>query len=560
MSKPSSGTSPWIRSIIAAGWLVAGFLLAWVLLLDPWDWHSLDQHLTHGAGPPIAMEDAATGQLWTCGMHPQVVQEEPGQCPICHMNLTPLELEVGHGGVHDGHVHPEREPEAAMSVDEIWTCPMHPHIAEHGPGSCPICGMDLVAKKLPAVEGAASAAPGERTILFYRHPMDPTISSPVAAKDSMGMDYVPVYAEKERSRSTTVRIDPVVVQNMNVRTAVVERRDLRHPIRTVGYLEYDQERMVSVTTKYSGWVEKVYVNQVGEPVKKGQPLFEIYSPELVQTQQELLSALEFARRMTVASSETHRRAEGLVEAARTRLRYWDIDPEQIAKLEDEGVVFRTLTVTAPASGLVMKRAPGLEGMGVKPGMETFHIADLSSLWLTVEVFEDQVAWVREGTPVEVRFTYFPGETFRSAVRFIEPEFSEVTRTLRVKIAVPNRDRRLRAGMYATVILEPQAVAAALTVPAEAVLRTGQRSVAIVALDEQGFSPRELVLGYQGEGFVEVLEGLREGERVVTSAQFLLDSEASLREAIQKMIRRETVPEAAPSGVAEQAHAHGPGGS
>ena len=440
---------------------------------------------------------------------------------------------------------PDRAVEAAPAAGEegLWSCGMHPHVLEHGPGPCPICGMPMVPVGSPETAQAVAPVPiGERQILFYRNPMDPTITSPVPAQDEMGMDYRPVYADEAEAAvgaGTTVTIDPAVVQNMNVMSVVAQRRDLRHDIRTVGYLEYDQERMVTVTTKYSGWVERVYVNYIGEPVRKGQPLFEIYSPELVQTEQELLSAIEYASAFTGAD-DARRRAEALVDAARTRLSYWDISAEQIARLEETGEIFRTLDVVAPAGGLVMKRMPGLEGMAVKPGLEAYHIADLSSLWLSVEVFEDQVAWIHTGTPADVSFTYFPGETFRGTVRFIEPEFSEKTRTLRVKLEMPNPAGRLRAGMFATVMFRPVASREALSVPSLAVLRTGQRNVVVIDLGEGRFAPREITLGHQGSGWVEVVEGLAEGERVVTSSQFLIDSEASLQEAIQKMLaqRRE----------------------
>lgn len=463
---------------------------------------------------------------------------------------------------------------ASEEQTSLWTCSMHPHILEENPGRCPACGMTLVrvrgggtGERATKAAGTAGSG-GPREILFYRHPMDPTISSPVPAQDEMGMDYVPVYADEAQQAmgaGTIVSIDSRVVQNMNVQTALVERRDLTHQIRTVGYLEYDQERMVTVTTKYTGWVEKVYVNYVGEPVRKGQPLFEIYSPELVQTEQELLSAIEYAKKFTAISAtrsvdsanDARRRAEALVDAARTRLSYWDISPEQIVELEETGKIFRTLKVVAPSSGLVMKRMPGLEGMAVKPGMQAYHIANLGSLWLSVELFEDQLAWIGERAPAEVTFTYFPGETFRGTVRFIEPEFSEKTRTLRVKLEVPNPDRRLRAGMFATVVFQPIAAPEALAVPSLAVLRTGQRNVVVVDLGEGLFTPREVTLGHQGAVFVEVLEGLEEGDRVVTSAQFLIDSEANLQAAIQKMIAqrqqsRETG--AGPTGDGEGGHA------
>ncbi len=284
---------------------------------------------------------------------------------------------------------------------------------------------------------------------------------------------------------------------MNVQTAMVERRDLNQEIRTVGYLEYDQERMVTVTTKYSGWVEKVYVNYVGEPVTKGQPLFEIYSPELVQTEQELLSAIEYAGKFDASSTEAGRRASALVDSARERLRYWDISTDQIDNLENTGEVFRTLRVVAPASGLVMKRMAGLEGMAVRPGMEVYHIADLRSLWLSVEIFEHQMAKIDIGSVAEIELTYFPGEVFRGTVRYIEPEFSEATRTLQMKIEVPNADGRLRSGMFGTVRFQPTAAQQALVVPTQAILRTGQRNVVIVDLGGGSFEPREVSDGARG---------------------------------------------------------------
>jgi RND family efflux transporter MFP subunit len=340
-----------------------------------------------------------------------------------------------------------------------------------------------------------------------------------------------------RSAGPVVTIDPTTVQNMNVRTASVERRTVAREIRTVGYLEYDQQKMVSVTTKYSGFVEKVYVNYKGQPVGRGQPLFEIYSPELVQTERELLSSLEFARRMEGAPEEARRRAESLVAAARQRLSYWDITPEQVERLEETGEIHRTLTVTSPASGVVMMRKPGLEGMAAKPGMELFHIADLSSLWLSVEVFEDQLAWVREGSEADVTLSYFPGEHFTGRVRYIEPEVSEETRTVSLMLEVPNRSRKLKSGMYATVVFRPAAAEAAVAVPSQAVLRTGERNVVIVALGDGRFAPREVTLGASGEGYVQVLEGLSAGERIVTSSQFLIDSESNLKAAVQKMVKQ-----------------------
>jgi RND family efflux transporter MFP subunit len=437
---------------------------------------------------------------------------------------------------------PATEPAAATKPKQLWTCGMHPQVIEDHPGKCPICGMDLVPLDA-GTEGAGTVSTGsapasERKLLFYRNPMDPTITSPVPAKDSMGMDYVPVYADEVEAsarQGAPVRIDPAVVQNMNVVTAEVERGDLTREIRTVGFLDYDQQKMVSVTTRVPGFVEKVYVNYIGEPVRKGQPLFEIYSPELVQTQEELLSALAYAGRLGQAPPEARQRAQELVEAARRRLGYWDIGAAQIADIESSGAPRRTLTVTAPAGGVVMMRMNGLEGTAVKPGMELFHIADLSNLWLSVEVFEDQLPWLRIGSEADITLSYFPGEVFRGKVRFVEPEVDEKTRTVGLRLEVPNRDGRLRAGMYATVRFAPVVAHGVVTVPSLAILRTGERNLVVVALGEGRFAPRDVELGAEGERRVEVRSGLEPGERIVTSAQFLIDSESNLREAIQKLV-------------------------
>ena len=513
-----------VRAIL---WTLAGALVMLFLVVDPLGvspvdgWLGIERHADVGDGDGIRLRPggyAGTSghedELWTCGMHPQVLEEAPGQCPICGMNLVPLRQDDG-----EGHGH------------RLWTCPMHPEVLEGEPGSCPICGMDLVEVK-------EDVGHGEREILFYRNPMDPTITSPVPRKDNMGMDYVPVYADEAQSAATdgaVVTINPAVQQNMNVITERVTRRDISHRIRTVGYLDYDQEKMVSVTTKFPGFIEKTYVNYIGQPVRKGEPLFEIYAPELVQTEQELLSALRYATSLGAAPEETRQRAEALLEAARLRLSYWDVSDEQVRRLEETGEVFRTLQVTAPGGGVVMKRMPGLEGMAVRPGMELLHIADLSDLWLTVEIFEDQLPWLDVGSTATITMTYFPGETFHGRVRYIEPEVAQKTRTIQLTLEVPNRGSRLRVGMYATVVFEPVAAKDAIAVPSEAVLRTGERNVVIVALGDGRFAPREVRLGPQGEGFVQILEGLSDGEEIVTSAQFLIDSESNLREAIQKMI-------------------------
>jgi len=458
---------------------------------------------------------------------------------------TPAGAPLRHAlGLHEGAPAGAMEEAPGDAEQQYWTCGMHPQVIETSPGNCPICGMKLVPLRGGASAGKttgagpAGAGSKERRVLFYRNPMDPTVTSPVPMKDSMGMDYVPVYEEDGSAGSDEaglVRINPAVVQNMGVRTERVRRGDVKRRIRTVGYLDYDQEKMVTVTTKYPGFVEKVYINYIGQPVRAGEPLFEVYSPELVQTEQELLSALEFAEKMKDTPEEVSRRAAGLVDAARTRLSYWDITPEQVASLERSRKVFRTLTVTAPVGGVVMKRMNALEGMSVRPGMDVMHIANLSSLWLNVEVFDDQLAWLKEGSEASITLTYFPGESFKGKVRYVEPEVSEATRTIKLTLEVPNRDGRLVSGMYATVEFAPVVRANALVVPSQAVIRSGTRNIVVLALGDGRFLPKDVHLGPEGEGWVQVLDGIKDGDEVVTSSQFLIDSESSLREAVQKLV-------------------------
>lgn len=475
------------------GVALAVLAAAVVLFLDPLGWHGLDESLrgetAMTAAAPGAAEDAAP--LYTCPMHPQILQDAPGACPICGMDLVLAD---------DGHEHGADEilpdpvgdamDDAVQTV--LYTCPMHPDILQDEPGSCPICGMDLV----PVADGGGEPTPeGEAPI---------------------------------------VTIDPAVVQNMNVRVEEARRRDIERDLRAVGYLDVDPKRRVTVTTKYPGWVEKVYVHYPGEPVRRGQALFEIYAPELVQTQQELLSAVRYAESLADAPEDARRRAEALVQAVRTRLAYWDVDSAAVARVIETGEVIRRLVVRSPASGVVTERLDGLEGMAVQPGLEIFEIADLSSLWLTVELYENQVAWIEVGSEAEIQLSYFPGESFTGKVRYLEPELRAETRTLGVRVEVPNPDGRLRAGMYAEVRLDPPAVEDAVTVPSRAVLRTGTRNLVVVSLGEGRFQPREVLLGHEGEGYVQIVRGLEAGERVATSAQFLIDSESNLRAAIEQL--------------------------
>ncbi len=392
--------------------------------------------------------------------------------------------------------------------------------------------------------GSEAAAPGqekkkERKILYWRAPMDPNYISDKPGKSPMGMDLIPVYEDEEPTVSG-IRVDPNFLQNFAVRTAVVERGSIPMEIRTIGILTYNERDIASVNTKFEGWIEKAYVNYIGEPVKKGQVLFEIYSPDLVTTQQEYLAALDYVTRLESGGAEPEaiERAHSLLESARERLHYWDITDDQIDELRKTRKLRRTLKIISPVSGLVVSKMDrSLEGMKVTPGMNVYKIADLSTVWAEIEIYEYQLAHVYLGQHALITVDAFPGRRWSGKLIYLDPELNPKTRTLTAYVEIPNPDLKLRPEMYANIEISPPAVTGAVKVPEEAVIHTGERAVVIVQKDpEKGvFEPREIKLGFSGDGYVEVREGLKPGEIVVTSSQFLIDSESNLKEAVQKML-------------------------
>ena len=377
----------------------------------------------------------------------------------------------------------------------------------------------------------------ERDVLYWRAPMDPSFVSDSPGKSPMGMDLVPVYAnDGENLPAGTVRIDPTFVQNIGVRTDLVERRDIAMTIRTVGTLAHNDKQISWVNTKYEGWIENVAVNYVGETVGKGQVLFDIFSPQLVTTQNEYLQSVDYAARLDASAyPEIAARAHSLVESARQRLRFWDIPDGQIDALERDRTPRRTLSVVSPVAGVVVaKMDQALDGMYVRPGMNIYKIADLTTIWVDVEIFENQVASMRVGQRATVELPYQPGRTFAGAVRYLYPHFNEQTRTMTVSIELQNPDQTLRAEMYANVTFDVPAAEDVLAVPEEAVIRSGTRDLVVIQQAPGTFRVVPVVLGANGSGVWEVLEGVAEGDRVVVSAQFLIDSESNLRDAVRRI--------------------------
>lgn len=377
-----------------------------------------------------------------------------------------------------------------------------------------------------------------KKIKYWVAPMDPTYIRNEPGKSPMGMDLVPVYEEAGETQvpTSTIRIDPVTLQNMGVRLGRVERRTLVKDIRTVGNITYDETQIFRVNTKFSGWIEKLYVNFVGYEVKKGQPLFDVYSPALVTAQEEYLLALEQYDRLSDASYPRVRQVvEDLLKASRTRLQYWDLTDEQIDHISSSGKISKALTVYSPATGVVIKKS-AFEGHFVKEGEMQYEIVNLATVWVDVDIYEYELPWVENGMPAEMELTYIPGKRFKGKVLFIYPYLETKTRTAKLRLKFVNPDYELKPGMYADIFLKSTVSKNTLVVPQEAIIFSGMRRLVYVSLGEGKFEPREVKLGMEGNANdYQVLEGLKEGEEIVLSAQFMLDSESRLREAIQKMM-------------------------
>ncbi|MCK5194202.1 MAG: efflux RND transporter periplasmic adaptor subunit [Desulfobulbaceae bacterium] len=397
---------------------------------------------------------------------------------------------------------------------------------------------EALAAKQELKAGMVDPKTGKK-IKYWASPMDPTYIRNEPGKSPMGMDLVPVYEEEGEAKepASTIRIDPVTMQNMGVRLGRVQRKTLIKHIRTVGNITYDETKIFTVNTKFNGWIEKLYVNFVGENVKKGQPLFDIYSPDLVTAQAEYLLALRQYRSLSKNSySRIREGAQRLLEASHTRLRYWDLTNEQIEQISKTGKVQKTLTIYSPAFGVVTKKI-AFKGHYVKKGEHQYEIVDLSSVWVDVDVYEYELPWVRKGIPADMELAYIPGKRFKGEVLFIYPYLEAKTRTVKLRLAFPNPDYQLKPGMYANVFLKSVIVRDSLVIPQEAVIDSGVRQIVFVAVGEGRFQPREVNIGLEGnENDYQVLAGLNEGEEIVLSAQFMLDSESRLREAIQKMLK------------------------
>ncbi len=399
---------------------------------------------------------------------------------------------------------------ASKHLDPTYVCPMHPQIIRDKPGNCPICGMDLIKKEAEEKK--------EKKILYWVAPMDANYRRDEPGKSPMGMDLVPVYDDGEDG--ITVKISAAVENNMGVRTAYVQRDKLWRRIDTVGYVGFDENKISHLHLRTKGWIEKLYVKSEGERVKKGQLLFEVYAPELVNAQEEYLQALRSGHK-------------GLTSASRERLIALGISNSQITRLNKIRKANQYVKVYAKQDGIIAKLNIR-EGMFVMPAKLVMSLADLSSVWLLAEVFESQADWVKLGQSAEVSLSYLPGRNWEGEVEYIYPSLDPKTRTLKVRLRFDNKDEALKPNMFADVTIYGGAKREVMVIPREALIRSGNDQRVILSVGKGRFQPREVTAGIESGEFIEIIDGLKVGEKVVTSGQFLIDSEASLKASIARM--------------------------
>lgn len=368
-----------------------------------------------------------------------------------------------------------------------------------------------------------AAKPAEKEVLYWVAPMDPNFRRDEPGKSPMGMDLVPVYAKDKSARGSeegAVHIGATMVHNLGVRTSKAERRSLWRKVEATGYIGFDESRVSQINVRTEGWVQRLLVETEGERVKKGQLLFEFYSPQLVNAQKEYVQA-------------KRRNERQLVQAAEKKLLALGMSAAGIQRLKQSGKVSDTVQVLAPQDGIIT-RLNVQEGIFIKPATEVMSLADLSSVWLQAGVFESQAEWVAEAQSAEARLNYMPGVVFSGRVDYVYPVLDPVTRTLQVRLRFDNPDERMKPNMYARVTIFGKSHPGALSIPREALIRGARFDRVVVALGDGNFAVREVISGIESGEWVEITSGLEAGEEVVTSAQFLIDSEASLAGSIQRL--------------------------
>lgn len=373
----------------------------------------------------------------------------------------------------------------------------------------------------------------ERKILFYRNPMGLPDTSPVPKKDPMGMDYIPVYEgeqETEPSSANQIKISTEKVQKLGVRTELAQMQTLDKVVRASGRIEPDERRLYAISPKFEGYVERLHVSITGQPVGKGQPLFEVYSPELVSAQREYAIAAQGVESLKGAGDQAQAGMRQLADSSLLRLRNWDISDEQIKALAQSGEARRTLTFRSPVTGIVTEKK-AVQGMRFMPGEALYQIADLSSVWVIADVFEQDISLIKTGAKAQVSINAYPDKRFEGTISYVYPTLQADTRTVQVRVELANAAQLLKPGMFAQVELPVGGRSKVVTIPNSAVIDSGTRRIVLVQAGEGRFEPREVRLGQRSDNQVEVLDGIKEGEAVVVAANFLIDAESNLKAAV-----------------------------
>ncbi len=385
----------------------------------------------------------------------------------------------------------------------------------------------LIARPTRPAATADRGAPTEKKALFWVDSMNPAYKSDKPGKAPDGMDLVPVYADAAATAPSTVNgyanvnLTSERKQLIGVQTGMTEMRSLGRSVRTVGRVAVDETRLFKISTKFDGYIEKLYVNVTGQRIRKGEPLFSVYSPDLLATQQEYLLALRAAKQ-----------APSLLAASRQRLLLWDVTPAEISQLARDGVARKSITIDSPANGYVLNKI-AIAGARVTAGEPLFEIANLDRVWIQADVYESELQFIRLGAPATTTLSYIPGRTWKGRVTFIAPTVDPMTRTVKVRSEFDNADGALKPDMFGDVFIQ-QPAREVVVVPDSAVLQTGTRSVVFVVKPDGTFEPREVSVGTKSEEFYEVRSGLVAGEKVVTQANFLIDSESRLKAALAQM--------------------------
>ncbi len=465
--------------------------------------------------PTAQNSAAATEDVYYCPMHPKVQQHEPGTCPQCGMDL----VKQGAAGVA-----------APATTSDLYVCPMHPDVQQHEPGRCPKCGMDLVK------QGAAGIAAPATTSDLYVCPMHPDVQQHEPGRcPKCGMDLV---KQSPHASPGTVTLDGLAPISMTgnqstlagVRIQEAEAGELAATIRAVGNVVEDESRVRRVTTKVSGWVERLHVNAVGQFVTAGQPLVDLYSPELLASQEEYLRARQTAADFERSSlDEVRRGGRDLADAARRRLELFDVPPSFIAGIERSGLTERTITLRAPFNGYVTEK-PVVEGQRIDAGTPLMTVVDFSRVWVVAELYEIEASAARAGRPAMVSLQHDPSVRLSGRVSLVYPTMDAASRTIRVRLEFANPRLVLKPGMFVNVELDRDRARGVL-VADSAVIDTGTRQIVFVEAEPGRFEPREVKVGLRHDGRVIIESGLHAGERVAVAANFLLDSESRLRAAI-----------------------------